>query len=75
MGKSFFALFCGCLCFHKTKWFTIGIGIALWIVCVIYFVLGLVFADEEQQKNSSVSPNQQNNNIQQEVKVGPVEKV
>jgi hypothetical protein len=75
LGKSFFALFCGCLCFHTSKWFTIAIGCALWVVCIIYFVLGWVFVDEEHQKLNSVTPNQQNNNIQQEVKVGPVEKV
>lgn len=48
-GKSIFALFCGCLCFNKNKWFSISVAVILWVICLIFFILGLIFKDKEKE--------------------------
>ena len=47
------SLFLGLLCFNTGKWFTIAVGVVLFVVCVLYIVLGSVFFSHEKANYSS----------------------
>ena len=62
MGKSFYMIFCGLLCFSKSEVYTIIIGILLFCAGIFYLVIGLCFMNEE-------SSNQNQSGTIKEVKV------
>ena len=68
LGKAFFCLFLGLLCFNKDKWFTILVGIIFWVVCAIYIILGVVFFNQEK----GIGGNATVTKTVKEVKVGEV---
>lgn len=51
IGKAVFALFLGLLSFNSHKWFTITIAVVLFIVCILYLVLGIIFWTNEKNKD------------------------
>ena len=54
-GKAAFALFLGLLCFNNHKWFTILIGVILFVVCVLYLILGFIFIKDERQTRNELN--------------------
>ena len=50
IGKAAFALFLGLLCFNSHKWFTITVGVVLFVVFVLYLILGIIFFNNEKGK-------------------------
>ena len=52
LGKSFYMIFCGLLCFSKAKFYTILIGILLFCAGIFYLILGLCYMKEESGEQS-----------------------
>lgn len=50
IGKAAFSLFLGLLCFNSHKWFTITVGVVLFVVFVLYLILGIMFFNNERGK-------------------------
>lgn len=57
----------GLLSFNQHKWFTILNAVILWIICVLYIVLGVVFFNEERAQTGT--PNQAPPQPSREIKV------
>ena len=50
IGKAAFSLFLGLLCFNSHKWFTITVGVVLFVIFVLYLILGIMFFNNERGK-------------------------
>ena len=68
-GKSIFSLFLGLLCFNTEAWFTIAVGVVLFVVCVLYIILGIVFFQDERDNFS----NEGTQEVKRDVKVANVD--
>ena len=67
LGKSFYMIFCGLLCFSKSEVYTIIIGILLFCAGIFYLIIGLCFMSEESNKS-------QNGTIKEVKVINPHEK-
>ena len=63
------SLFLGLLCFNTGKWFTIAVGVILFVVCVLYIILGIVFFKNERENYSSDGTSE----VKRDVKVANID--
>ena len=54
IGKGFFCLFLGFICFDRHKWFSWACSILFFASAVLYIILGIVFLKDEQGKFNSL---------------------
>ena len=57
LGKGFFCLFLGFICFDRHKWFSWACSILFFVSAVLYIILGFAFIKDECSKFNSLKDN------------------
>ena len=55
MGKAFFCIFLGLMCFNRNKWFSWACSVLFFIAGVFYICLSVTFWKEEKAKFGKIS--------------------